>query len=288
MTATARADGSRQVGVLHPRRGIIWAAFAPNAPNLIAPEVLGVGGAETVAALRSLDLEQRVRPEVILVASPHWVSREKFLVDATPRPRFIEDFSGFPPAFYGHRYEPPGDPAMARALVEERRRTGVRAETSEEWGLDHGAWSALAALAPSAKIPVVALSSSLASPEEHVRWGEGIARAAEASGKAVAFVATGQILHNFSKFSFGPGAARWPEGEAIEAELLDRMLRGDVGAVAQFDRRKWNEAQPEGGLATYFILAGVVGRRFQTRVVSNERCFGSAGMTVLEYSPAPT
>jgi 4,5-DOPA dioxygenase extradiol len=250
--------------------------------------VLGVGGAATVASLRALDLENRVRPDAILVASPHWVSREKFLVDATAHPRFIEDFSGFPPAFYGHRYEPPGDPELARDIVEEGRRTGIPAEASEEWGLDHGAWSALAALAPSAKTPVVALSCSLAPPEEHVRWGEAIARAAEASGKTVAFVATGQILHNFSKFSFGPGAARWPEGEAIEAEILDRMLRGDVPGIAHFDPGKWREAQPEGGLATYFVLAGVVGHRFRPKLVSNERCFGSAGMTVLEYEPLPT
>jgi 4,5-DOPA dioxygenase extradiol len=269
------------------RDGIAWAVFAPNAPNLIAPEVLGVGGADTVAALRGLDLEHRVRPDTIVVASPHWMSREKFLVDASARPRFIEDFSGFPPQLYGHRYEPPGDPTMAKALVAEGLRAGVRAEESEEWGLDHGAWSALAALAPSAKIPVVALSFSLASPEEHERWGGAIARAAEASGKSVAFVATGQILHNFSKFSFGPDGKRWPEGEAIEGEVLERMLHGDVAGVAKFDPRKWREAQPEGGLGPYFVLAGAVGTRFRARLVSNERCFGSAGMTVIEYERAP-
>jgi 4,5-DOPA dioxygenase extradiol len=263
--------------------GIVWAALAPNAPNLIAPEVLGVGGADTVAALRALDVEGRIRPDVIVVASPHWMSRAKFLVDVSDQPRFIEDFSGFPPQFYGHRYEPPGDPPFARALIAEGVRSGVAAEESEEWGLDHGAWSALAALAPSAKIPVVALSFSLLPPSQHQAWGQAVARAAERSGKAVAFVATGQILHNFSKFSFRPNPARWPEGEEIEAELLDRILRNDVDGVAQFDRSKWREAQPEGGLGPYFVLAGAVGDRLRPRLVSNERCFGSAGMTVVEY-----
>jgi 4,5-DOPA dioxygenase extradiol len=269
------------------RRGIVAGVFAPNAPNLVDPSVLGVGGEETVRALRGLDLEGRVAPDAIVVASPHWLSRTAFLVDASPRPRFIEDFDGFPSKLYGHRYEPPGDPALARALLAAGRDAGLSVSESEEWGLDHGAWTALAPLAPSARTPVLALSYSLASPEDHLRWGRAISRGAEASGKAVAFVATGQLLHNFSKFSFGPSATRWPEGEAIEAEMLGRILAQDVDGVVRFDRAKWREAQPEGNLGPYFELAGALGDRFGARLVSNERCFGSAGMTVVEYLPHP-
>jgi len=265
---------------------LVAGVFAPNAPNLIDPKVLGVGGEETLAALRSLDLERRFRPDAIVVASPHWLSRSTFLVDASANPRFIEDFSGFPKEMYGHRYEPHGDPALANALVGAGTRNGLPVDASEEWGLDHGAWTALAALAPSASIPVVAISYTLAPPTDHLRWGRAIAEAIEGSGRAVAFVATGQILHNFAKFSFGPQPARWPEGEAIEAEILDRMLAQDVEGVAGFDRRKWREAQPEGGLGPYFLLAGALGTRFRVRLVSNERCFGSAGMSVLEYVPS--
>ncbi len=268
-----------------PRIGVVAGVFAPNAPNLIDPTVLGVGGEATVQALRGLDLERKVRPDAIVVASPHWVSRTSFLVDVSPRPRFIEDFSGFPPAMYGHRYEPPGDPVLARALLAAGRSAGVPVAESEEWGLDHGAWTALAALVPSARVPVVALWYSLASPEDHLRWGRAVAAGAAAAGRAVAFVATGQILHNFAKFSFGPDAARWPEGEAIESEVLARMLALDVDGIVRFDRAKWREAQPEGGLGPYFVLAGALGDRFAPRLVSNERCFGSAGMTVVEYLP---
>ncbi|MCI4356586.1 MAG: hypothetical protein L3K18_05525 [Thermoplasmata archaeon] len=267
-----------------PHRGVVWGVLAPNAPNLIDPAVLGVGGEETVASLRGLDLEHRIRPDVLVVASPHWRTRGSFLVDTSPRPRFIEDFTGFPPAMYGHRYEPPGEPEFGRALVAAGRAAGVAVQESQEWGLDHGAWSALHPLAPSARIPVVALSTTDASAADHVRWGEQVARASEASGKSVGIVATGQILHNFSKFSFGPEGARWPEGEAIEAEVIERMLRSDWESVAGLDRKKWREAQPEGELGTYFVLAGAVGRRLRPHLVSNERCFGSAGMTVIEFS----
>ncbi|HEV8050250.1 MAG TPA: class III extradiol ring-cleavage dioxygenase [Thermoplasmata archaeon] len=264
---------------------LLGGIFAPNAPNLIDPAILGVGGEATVRALRSLDIEKRLRPDAILVASPHWLSRSTFLVDTSPRPRFIEDFEGFPREMYGHRYEPPGDPVLARALLGAGQAAGVGVSDSEEWGLDHGAWTALAALVPSAKVPVVPLSYSLAPPADHLRWGRAIAAGVEASGRSVVFVATGQILHNFSKFSFGPEPARWPEGEAIESEILERMLANDVEGIAEFDRRKWREAAPEGGLGPYFLLAGALGGRFAPRLVSNERSFGSAGMTVLEYVP---
>ena len=265
--------------------GVVWGVFAPNAPNLIDPSVLGVGGEETVAALGGLDLEHRIRPDAIVVASPHWQSPGRFLVDTTPRPRFIEDFSGFPPAMYGHRYAPPGDPDLARALVRAGSEAGLPVEASSAWGLDHGAWSALSRMAPSATIPVVPLSSYPGDPAAHARWGQVVAEASESSGKAVAFVGTGQILHNFSKFSFGPAAERWPEGETIEGEILARMLRPDWESVAGYDPVRWRLADPEGGLAPYFALAGAVGQRLRPHLVANERCFGSAGMSVIEFRP---
>src|SRR5579863_4812900 len=141
---------------------LLGGVFSPNAPNMIDPTVLGLGGQETVDRLRALRIEERWKPEVILVSSPHWVSRGPFLADPSPRPKFIEDFSGFPPAMYGHTYRPPGDPELARQIVESATRAGLAAELNDRWGLDHGAWTALAALAPAARVPVVPLSISRA------------------------------------------------------------------------------------------------------------------------------
>jgi 4,5-DOPA dioxygenase extradiol len=265
--------------------GLLGGVFAPNAPNMIDPKVLGLGGQVTVDRLRGLGVEERVRPDVIVVVSPHWVSAGPFLVDPNPRPRFIEDFSGFPRALYGHTYRPPGDPALARRIVEEATRRGLAAETSDRWGLDHGAWTALAALAPSARIPVVPVSISRASPAEHVEFGRAVSTAVASAGKRGYLVGTGLILHNFSRLSMEAGAPPWTEGIAIEREILDHIERGDVDGVAEFDRRKWREVEPEGDLAPYFVVAGGLGERFRARVVGIERSFGSAGLAVIEFRP---
>lgn len=265
--------------------GVVGGVFAPNAPNMIDPSVLGLGGQETVDRLRRLGIEGTVRPDVILVSSPHWVSRGPFLVDPSPRPRFIEDYTGFPPQMYGHTYAPPGDPELARQIVSTAARHGLAAELNDRWGLDHGAWTALAALAPSATIPVVPMSITPSSPEEHVAWGRAVAAAIVASGKRAYLVGTGLILHNFARLSMDAHAAPWAEGIAIEQEILALIERGDVTGVARFDRKKWRAVEPEGDLAPYFVLAGALGGRFRAHVLGIERCFGSAGLAVIEFRP---
>ncbi len=266
---------------------LVGGVFAPNAPNMIDPSVLGLGGQATVDRLRQLGVEERLRPDVILVSSPHWVSRGPFLVDPSPRPRFIEDYTGFPPQMYGHTYAPPGDPGLARRIVETASRQGLAAELSDRWGLDHVAWTALAALAPSASIPVVPMSITRAAPEEHMAWGRALATAVGSSGKRAYLVGTGLVLHNFARLSMDPAAPPWAEGIAIEREILDLIERGDAAGVARFDRRKWREVEPEGDLAPYFVLAGALGGTFQAHVVGIERSFGSAGLAVIDFRPRP-
>jgi len=265
---------------------ILWGVFSPNAPNLIDPDLLGLGGRETLDQLRALNVESRWRPDVILAISPHWTSRSTFLVDDSAAPRFIEDYTGFPPQLYGHTYRPPGDPALAALLVAEGKRSDLAVAANRDWGLDHGIWTVLRPLAPSARIPVVPLSITDEPPSTHIRWGQAIARAVARSGKNAVVVATGLILHNFSHFSFRPDAPGWKEGGEIEREILDLLLRGDVQALARFDRPKWREAAPEGDLAPYFVLAGALGTTFRPRLISNERVFGSAGMSLVEFTPA--
>lgn len=64
-------------------------------------------------------------------------------------------------------------------LADEGTRAGLPVQTTTERGLDHGAWTALIYLAPSATIPVVALSITGGSPQEHMTWGRVVARAIE-------------------------------------------------------------------------------------------------------------
>ncbi|HKZ89077.1 MAG TPA: class III extradiol ring-cleavage dioxygenase [Thermoplasmata archaeon] len=263
---------------------LVYGLYAPNAPNLIAPEVFGGAGESTVKALRALDVPGRARPDVILVASPHWASGDGFRVHAGVRPRQIYDFSGFPRSLYEVRYVPLGDPDLARAIVAEGRLRHLPVDATEEWGLDHGAWATLLHVAPDARTPVVPMSIAGLPLEEHLAWGEAIGAAASKTPKRVAFVSTGSMTHRLDRLDLS-SEEPWPEAERVEKEIIDLVLAGRFAELADFDPEKWALVAPEGDLGPLFMLAGAIGPRFQPRLVSTERSFGSVSLTVLEFLP---
>ena len=263
---------------------LIDGVYAPNGPNLIAPELFGEVGAETAQELRALTIPERLRPDVILVATPHWLSPGPFLVHRGERPRQIYDFSGFPQKLSEEKYEPRGDPTLANLLVARGQERKLAVTGTTDWGLDHGAWAPLMHLSPDARVPVVPLSISSGSPLEHLAWGAAIGSVLSETQERVVFVSTGSITHSFSRMRTSAGS-RWPQGEKVEKEIVDLLLQREYEAVANFDPRKWAMVEPEGNLGPLFIMAGAMGKSFQPRLVSTYQVWGAFGLTTLEFSP---
>ncbi len=264
---------------------LVRGLYAPNAPNLIDPSVFGGAGASTVDALRKLDLTPSGGVDAIVVVTPHWVSDSEFLVYGGPSPRQLFDFHGFPPSLSSVRYRPPGSPELARRLVDEGQRSGVRVRLTEEWGLDHGAWAPLLHLAPDAKTPVVPLSVRPGPAADALRWGEAVGRAGAGFGANVAVVGTGSILHRLDRFGRVPNTV-WEEGERAEAEVARLAVNGEIEALLRMDRRTWSLLAPEGDLAPLWVVLGAVGRGARGRIVHTDQVFGAAGLTILEFRPA--
>ncbi|MCI4373094.1 MAG: dioxygenase [Thermoplasmata archaeon] len=263
---------------------LVGAVYAPNAPNLIAPEAFGGSGGDTVHDLRALDLVAKLRPDRILVATPHWVSRSRFLVHEGDRPRQLYDFTGLPPQVSSIRYEPRGDPALAARLVARGRERQIPVGGTTEWGLDHGAWAALLHLSPGAAVPVVPLSITAGTPREHMAWGEAIGSVLAETEHRVLFVSTGSITHSFSRMQTSAGRP-WPEGEQMEKEVVDLMLQREYEKVADFDPRKWGLLEPEGNLSPFFVMAGAMGKSFAPRLISSHQIWGAFGLTILTFDP---
>jgi 4,5-DOPA dioxygenase extradiol len=263
---------------------LVGALYVPNAPNLIAPEAFGGVGASTVRELQALDLGARFRPDVILTASPHWVSEEQFLVQLSERPRQVYDFSGLPAELSDVNYAPRGDPHLAARLVARGRERRVPVSGTTDWGLDHGAWAPLVHLSPGAHVPVVPLSISHRSPREHTAWGEAIGSVLEETDQRVVLVGTGSITHSFARLQAARGAP-WPEGDRIEREIIDLILKRRYDEVAEFDPRKWALVDPEGGLSPFFMLAGAIGSSFRPRLVASQQMWGAFGLAILEFAP---
>ena len=133
-------------------------------------------------------------PKAILLVSAHWITGGT-LFQGSAHPKTIHDFGGFPEALYQIQYSSPGNPALAAEL----KSHGLGAVT-EEWGLDHGAWTILRHIYPSATIPVfqMSLDRSL-SFKEHYELGQKINFLRE---QGVLIIGSGNVVHNLRQIEW--------------------------------------------------------------------------------------
>jgi len=132
-----------------------------------------------------------VKPKAILMISAHWQT-QGLAVTAQPRPATVHDFYGFPQQLHQFQYPAAGSPELAKQLVQLLQPYSVR--LSEDWGLDHGAWSVLTHLYPEADIPVVQLSLDMnLTTEQHLEVARQLQPLRQ---QGVLIVASGNIVHN--------------------------------------------------------------------------------------------
>ena len=135
--------------------------------------------------------KQLPRPRAVLVISAHWFIPGTFLT-SNAQPKTIHDFGGFPDELFAMQYPAPGDPALAARVVE--LLGADRAGITDEWGLDHGAWTVLHHLLPEADVPVVQLSLDWDLPlAKHLALG---AKLAPLRTEGVLVVGSGNVVHN--------------------------------------------------------------------------------------------
>ena len=128
-------------------------------------------------------------PAAILVVSAHWLTRGSF-VNVSEKQKTIHDFGGFPQALFDMEYPASGSPTKAKeaALL-----SHLLHETNE-WGLDHGAWTILVHLFPEANIPVFQMSIDYYQPMQyHLDLAAQLRSLRE---KGVLVIGSGNIVHN--------------------------------------------------------------------------------------------
>jgi len=108
------------------------------------------------------------------------------------KPRTIHDFGGFPPELYAAQYPALGSLELAEETKSLATKTKVA--LNETWGLDHGSWSVIKHLYPSADVPIVQLSLDYnKTPQYHFELGTELAALRR---KGVLIIGSGNIVHN--------------------------------------------------------------------------------------------
>ncbi|MCB1336009.1 MAG: 4,5-DOPA dioxygenase extradiol [Maritimibacter sp.] len=167
-------------------------------------------------------------PQAILVVSAHWMSRGTTLVNLSARPETIHDFYGFPEALYGLEYPAPGAPELAREVV--TLLGSHHGEGSEEWGLDHGAWTVLRFLYPEAKVPVFQVSIDMSRGLDfQLEVGRALAALRD---RGVLILGSGNVVHNLRAVRWGADATPYDFAVEFDTLFADRLGARDFAALA--------------------------------------------------------
>lgn len=160
--------------------------------------------AELERGLLNVPAQWPTRPTAILVISAHWEERA-FTVTTAEAPGMVYDYTGFPPEMYAIRYACPGSPSLAARVVHLLRAAGLPAVGSATRGYDHGTYSVLQTMAPTADIPVVQLSMRrLLDPDEHLQAGRALAALRD---EGVLIIGSGMTCHERGPDMATPSAA---------------------------------------------------------------------------------
>ncbi len=164
-------------------------------------------------------------PRAVLVISAHWYVGSTLLT-AMEAPRTIHDFYGFPRQLFETEYPAPGSPAIAAEIAEVVRPRWIGLD-ADGWGLDHGTWSVLVHVFPSADIPVIQLSvNGFEGYDEHFELGTRLAPLRRAG---ILVLGSGNVVHNLALMD--PGHAEdaydWTRrfDEACTAAMLEDPQR---------------------------------------------------------------
>ncbi|WGL59685.1 class III extradiol ring-cleavage dioxygenase [Pigmentibacter sp. JX0631] len=167
----------------------------------------------------------------IVCFSAHWRT-EGLFISHSHKLKTIYDFSGFPSELSNVVYSPPGNPDLAERLKNELK--DFAPILDEKRGIDHGAWSILIHLFPSADIPVVLISQNLdLKLNQHYEIGK-ILRPFR--NEKILFIGSGNIVHSFFSFSQDISAPSPEWATSFDEKIKSALENKDHNTIIKYRR----------------------------------------------------
>jgi 4,5-DOPA dioxygenase extradiol len=172
------------------------------------------------------------RPRAVLSISAHWYLPARKVTEMKSPPT-IHDFGGFPRELYQVSYPSPGDPDLAnrlRALL-----APFSVEGDDQWGLDHGTWSVLRHVFPSADVPVVQLSIDLSQPPTfHYNLGKALSPLRD---DGILIMGSGNVVHNLHAYAWGQRPVDpFDWSLRFEEQVRQLLVTGDDEALVAYEK----------------------------------------------------
>lgn len=197
---------------------------------------LGLKANPFLTSLYSLGVNIRKQYEVkaILVISAHWCTKGTF-VNINEQQETIYDYYGFPPEYYTQKYPAPGAPSVANEVAQ----LIPTAQTTTDWGLDHGSWPMLKHLFPDANVPVFEMSIDYYKPAQyHYDLAKQLKTLRK---KGVLIIGSGSVVHNLREAMKGFSKGNMtPYGWDIEFDnwIKNQLDKRDFQSLVDYEKHK--------------------------------------------------
>lgn len=178
-------------------------------------------------------------PKAICCVSAHWETPHP-MVNATPQPGTIYDFSGFPATLYHMQYPAPGAPFYAGRVATLLNDAGLACQIDHRRGLDHGTWIPLYIMYPAANIPIFQLTVLAGgSTTDHLALGRLLEPLRE---EGVLIIGSGNATHNLREFGANALNPTAPAPEWVVA--FDDWLRDTLQGGREEELLAYRERAP--------------------------------------------
>jgi AmmeMemoRadiSam system protein A/AmmeMemoRadiSam system protein B len=251
---------------------IVFSGIAPH-PPIMVPEVGGAASAEVRGSINAMaELTRRIvksGAETVVLISPHAPLDARAFV-AYHSPKLSGDFANFraPDA----RVEFPIDDRVLAAITDSAARENYEVLKLENHVLDHGSAVPLYFLDRNGwKGRVVVLGYSFLANEDHVKFGGCIRSAADALGRPVAFVASGDLSHRLKPEA---PAGYSPAAHRFDKEVVDAIHNHSPERIIDIDQELRRTAGECGYRSMLVALGATEGLLPASEVLNYEAPFG--------------
>lgn len=246
---------------------IIGALIVTHTPRIANEAAAPAFTREMIRGMHELgEVVARLRPDVIVQSSTHWVTTFNHYVLAHARHRGVLTSSEAPEIIAGMPYDFPGDPELARAIADRANGKGVPAiaTAAEPFMLEYGTVNPVQYLTPKFDVPVVPVSCCLlADIPECLRFGAAVGEAIRASARRAVVVASGALSHKLVR-----GPEKWPgdEDRQLDHQFVDLLTQGKAEEIKTFFPPFCKTVQAEMGGRHVAMLLGATGGAFKGRL----------------------